>query len=1076
MKMLCIVVLGFSLLLPGHSPARDISYSTSSTPPELPEQGEGFRAEEDAVVPGRILVKFTPATASYYRRYGRLPWRVAGMNRTYGVKEIRPLFPGMVKRMKSQRMSFQKHVEEIKKKFPVRAARARSGAQIPDISLWYRLEMDEGVDIGAAAKEYGDLSEVDLACPVSYAQLNSDPLPEVPYIPDDEFIEDAANPGHFREGSWGQDYPDLWRLQKIQAIEAWNAFDKNNNGLFDGGETPPGGGIVVAVVDSGVDYGHEDLKQNIWQNPGEDLDGDGVLQWDAIGQTWVLDPDDLDGEDSDGNGFADDLVGWNVQPDIENGEKEYDPRDGYGHGTHCAGVIAAVANNGIGIAGVAPFSKIMAVNGAGSDKGLDSFVEGLQYAVDNGADVVNNSWGHHSPYPIDPPVEEVVRYAYGLGVILVFAAGNNGDDVAYYSPNNMDEVLTVAATTPDDVKWYTSCWGDRVDVSAPGGGYPDEPIAPPPDYNILSTMSGDCEFALNADQIKVSEGYYRTAGTSMACPHVAGLAALILSAHPDWSNAAVICHIKNTADEIDGFNPGYEGKLGTGRINALTALGSPPPAPQVAVEHVEVDDSSGNGDGLADPGEMIVLKVSLRNSGEAVQNVSTALNTNDPYVEMMDNQQILDGIGYGELATSEFTFAVRNNFPADHDLPFQLNLICGGDPGNEAIVVPGYWKDIYVSCENLTPPWLGTEDDPYRFIQDGVDAALPFTNIHVARGTYFENIVVSGLQSLCIFGGYEPDYWSRDVELNETTINGGGDRAVAFERASSSSLSGFTILNGGEIWGGGIYCFWSSIVISDNTIKDNFAAKGGGGVLCSFTSGEITGNDITGNQSETDGAGIYLKHSFFEITNNFITRNEAAGKGGGIYLLYSSPAIINNTVADNAAGSFSMAGQEGGGLYCESSSPLILNSIFWMNTAQGLPQFYCDPGSSPEVTSCNIQGGWSSGDNLDAYPVFVDAGSGDYHLQYFSPCIDTGIFQEYVPGIDIDGDPRPIDIPGKGEDGTGKEFDIGADEYSGSVIKLQFPSHDILMPRQPKFLPDPNDPFNPFPWPTPTPCPPPRGR
>ena len=185
-------------------------------------------------------------------------------------------------------------------------------------------------------------------------------------LPNDPFLATS--------GTWGQPYPDLWGLLAIDAPAAW--------------DTAQGDGIVVAVVDTGVDYNHPDLAANIWTNANE-IDGNFF--------------------DDDGNGFVDDVRGWNF---VFNNN---DPRDDNGHGTHVAGTIAALGNNGIGVIGVAWHSHVMAVKGLDDNGfGFDfSLAPAIIYAASNGADVINASWS--GTQGNSQSIEEAIQFATGLG-------------------------------------------------------------------------------------------------------------------------------------------------------------------------------------------------------------------------------------------------------------------------------------------------------------------------------------------------------------------------------------------------------------------------------------------------------------------------------------------------------------------------------------------------------------------------------------------------------------------------------------------------------------------------------------
>lgn len=296
--------------------------------------------------------------------------------------------------------------------------------------------------------------------------------------------------------------------------------------------------IIIAIHDTGVDWDHPDLADNIWVNPGEDLNGNGVV-----------DPSDFNGVDDDSNGFIDDLRGWDfvdtndtVAPGEDGTVRDNDPMDFYGHGTHCSGIASADTNNTIGIAGVCWNCSIMAVragylkeNGDGRLE-VDDATEGVIYAVDNGADVLSMSWGGYNDSDL---VKDVMNYAYSNGVILVAAAGNFCTYLKLY-PAAYGNVIGVAATDQTDSIATFSNYGSWVDVAAPG-------------VNILSTMFNDT--------------YFSWGGTSMSTPTVAGLAALILSKHPEFTQEEVQTIIRSTTDTVHS-----QEFIGIGRINAYKAI------------------------------------------------------------------------------------------------------------------------------------------------------------------------------------------------------------------------------------------------------------------------------------------------------------------------------------------------------------------------------------------------------------------------------------------------------------------------------------------------------------------------
>jgi subtilisin family serine protease len=322
-------------------------------------------------------------------------------------------------------------------------------------------------------------------------------------------------------------YSQLWGMTKIQAPTAW--------------DLSTGTGVVVAVVDTGIDAAHPDLAAALWSNPGE-IPGNGL--------------------DDDGNGYADDVYGWDCVTE------DPLPSDVHGHGSHVAGTIAAAGNNGVGVIGLAFNAKLMAVKGlndSGNGTSAD-LAQALVYAADNGADVINNSWGGMGT---DPVIDGAVAYAVNLGAVVVAAAGNSNTNVDTFYPARLPGVIAVSAFDSNDLKASFSNYGSRIDVAAPGVG-------------ILSTTKGV---------------YSSLNGTSMASPHVAGLAALILSQHPDYSASQVRQLIRQSADDVAA--PGFDVHAGHGRINAFKALTTLPGTPDTTPPLITIA-SPANGATLRD--------------------------------------------------------------------------------------------------------------------------------------------------------------------------------------------------------------------------------------------------------------------------------------------------------------------------------------------------------------------------------------------------------------------------------------------------------------------------------------------
>lgn len=322
----------------------------------------------------------------------------------------------------------------------------------------------------------------------------------------------------------------------IDAPEAWDI------------ET--GDAVIIGVIDTGVDWGHEDLAANMWTNPGEDAWAD------------PNDPNSGNGVDDDGNGYIDDWRGWDFVNDDNN------PFDDNDHGTHVAGIAAAVGNNGVGVAGVSWSALIMplkflAASGSGS---TSDAILAVEYATENGADLTNNSWGGGA---FSQALRDAIQASADSGMVFVAAAGNslsdNDSSPHYPSSYDVDNIIAVASTNDTDYLSSFSNYGvTSVDVAAPGS-------------SILSTFPND--------------DYDTISGTSMATPMVSGLASLLWSQNPAWTRDQVRDRIFETVEPT----PGVWGNIATGgRVNAHQALTGD--TPEATVSSTSIDETLVSGD------------------------------------------------------------------------------------------------------------------------------------------------------------------------------------------------------------------------------------------------------------------------------------------------------------------------------------------------------------------------------------------------------------------------------------------------------------------------------------------------
>jgi PKD repeat protein len=377
--------------------------------------------------------------------------------------------------------------------------------------LWFELEVDEKTDIIAAVKQFATLSEVEIAEPEYRKRL----------VVDDPFV-DFSDPVKLSDADAGSrwapndpQYSNQWHYNNTGQQNGTPGADISLQDAWDIVKGNPN--VIVAIIDGGIDHVHPDLAGNMW--PG-------------IGFNFVTNSSTI---------------------------------TAHNHGTHVAGTVAAVTGNNVGVAGVA--------GGTGNNDGVrlmscqvftsnsnGGFHLAPVYAADNGAAISQNSWGYTSPGVYDQSVLNAIDY-FNIngggsalnGGITIFAAGN-GNSTGQWYPGYYSGCFSVAGTNNQDKKSWYSNYDSWIDISAPGGETNSVTAR-----GVLSTLNGG------------NYGYYQ--GTSMACPHVSGVAALMVSlAYGQLSSGQIADIIRNTTDDHYAVNPSFTGQLGTGRLNAHSAL------------------------------------------------------------------------------------------------------------------------------------------------------------------------------------------------------------------------------------------------------------------------------------------------------------------------------------------------------------------------------------------------------------------------------------------------------------------------------------------------------------------------
>lgn len=637
----------------------------------------------------------------------------------------------------------------------------------PDLTLWYTAETRSSESLGSITQALMQTEGIDWVEPDFIRKPIGERASQTAAPTGTSNASTLSLPGSTTDPLYDQQ----WHLAATHVPEAWAYLE--SQGLPAGGSRD----IVVAVIDTGVDYTHPDLAANIWVNP---------LEFNGI-----------PGVDDDGNGYIDDIHGADtVYPDGN-------PQDDHGHGTHVAGIIAAQADNGIGGVGVAYNVQVMPIKAAQYSGVLaaSDIAEAIYYAIAKGADVINMSFGGNAKSNVE---EDALAVAFGQAV-LVAAAGNGGI-------SNEGSCL--------GVPMYPAAYNWILGVMASDSS-----------GSRASFSNSDCishnsiEYEIMAPGVSVwstlPNGQFSAwSGTSMAAPVISGIAALARTKWSDkdvYSSRFIMGQIaSNTSQPIGGV------------VNTLNALTIPPQPELAYLEHWLFDTPDINpindSDGIVDSGETVDLAIVIRNHWGKAENVSVTLEPwangavfPDPYVTM-----ITDTVNYGAVGSfnwddnglihdeegaiigvqNPFRLTLDPNTPNDHLIPFRLTMTAENgynpdDPSAPYTFVTSFFLLVqrgielpYIITENMTL----TKD--YYWLVPKASLIASGATLTITEGTQLQFWTTEPSDP------YTSDYYPKLQVEGELIIQGTNDEPV--ELLNGTQWTGFAVQispkNGGSVF------------------------------------------------------------------------------------------------------------------------------------------------------------------------------------------------------------------------------------------------------------------------------------
>ena len=583
-------------------------------------------------------------------------------------------------------------------------------------------------------------------------------------------------------------FDDQWHLQDIKCPQGWD--------LQTGGRD-----VVIAVVDAGIDTAHPDLNGNLWRNIDEVLDGN----------------------DTDGNGYPDDIVGWDWTGGDNDPTPTYFGFPGWppdeDHGTWCNSIANAVTDNERGVAGVAYNVQMMGLRVTyPNEPGLISTpfaINAMHYARMNGAKVISNSWGG---YYFSTPVNNAIQVAHEAGLVICAAAGNDRSETIHY-PAGYDNVIAVGGTDQQNHSW---CCGPDCGTNF---GYWVDVCAPAVDLLGCDTDG------------EGSDIYESAMGTSGSCPQVAGLAALLFSKYPDSSNTFIENTIFETCDPIDDTL--YEnGKLGCGKINVFKALARYNYCWPSLCDFSVSDSINGNNNGRPEAGDTCRLTISLTNDfpWADASDLLVGISCPNPAIRFIDSTAFFSGLTSSDTLenTDELVFEILEMSPD--------------------------WVTFTVSYLEATPSPV-SNPDTFSFL-----VGFPLLLVDDDNGGIYEDKYINALDEIGIM--YE--YWDNEdagcpdsgkISHHPVVVWFTGDDSTTTLTSEEQTSLGSYLESGGRL-------FLTGQNIAQDISGKSFLQDY---LKCSFVSPSVSGNFVRGIEGDEVGDSLNILTGLNQTSRDGIT-------------------------------------------------------------------------------------------------------------------------------------------------------------------------------------------------------------